>query len=87
MLNFWKSLAYQLIENTYLEQEEIQQHCRSTQIQEGVGHGLVLLPEFRKFLDGHMVKSVSQYPTPQMLSMPLQSTNLLQVHSWFLLVL
>ena len=43
MLNFWKSLASQLIENTYLEQEEIQHHCRSTGIQEGVGHGLVLL--------------------------------------------
>ena len=26
MLNFQKSLAYQMIENTYLEQEERQQH-------------------------------------------------------------
>ena len=62
MLNFWKSLVYQLIENTYLEQEERQQCHRSTQIQEGVGHGLVSLPALRKVLDGHMVKSVSKYP-------------------------
>ena len=86
MLNFWKSLAYQLKENTYLEQEEIQQHRRSTRIQDIVGHGLVLLPAFRKVLDGCMVKSVSRYP-PQMLSMPPRSMNLLQVHSWCLLVL
>ena len=26
------------------------------------GHGLVLLPAFGKFLNGHMVKSVSKYP-------------------------
>ena len=64
MLNFQKSLDYQLIENTYLEQEERQQRHRFTQIQEGVGHGLVSLPTLRKLLDRCMVKSVSKYPPP-----------------------
>ena len=41
MLDFRKSLSHQLIENDYFDQEAESQCCRSTRIQEGIGHGLI----------------------------------------------
>ena len=47
MLEFWKQLAYKLIENDYLEKEEAALRHRSTRIQEGIGHGLLSLPPLK----------------------------------------
>ena len=44
MIVFWMTLAYQLFENGYLEAEEKVQ-------QQGISHGLVLLPLFKNVLD------------------------------------
>ena len=49
MLDFRKSLAHQLIENDYFDQEAESQRRRSTRIQEGIGHGLMSLPPFKNF--------------------------------------
>ena len=49
MLDFWKSLLHQLIENEYFDQEAESQHCRSTRIQEGIVHGLMSVPPYKKF--------------------------------------
>ena len=62
MLDFRKSLAHQLIENEYFDQEAESQRRRSTRIQEGIGHGLMSLPPFKIFLGGRMVPSDSKYP-------------------------
>ena len=48
MLDFRKSLSHQLIENDYFDQEAESQHHRSTRIPEGIGHGLMSLPPFKK---------------------------------------
>ena len=48
MLEFRKQLAYELIENDYLEKEEAALHRRSTRTQERIGHGLLSLPTFKK---------------------------------------
>ena len=45
MVEFQEQLAYELIENDYLEKEEAALHHRSTRIQEGIGHGLLCLQE------------------------------------------
>ena len=50
MLDFQKSLSHQLIENDYFDQEAESQSHRSTKIQEGIGHGLMSLPPFKKNL-------------------------------------
>ena len=57
MLDFRKTLLHQLIENDYFDQEAESQHHRSTRIQEGIGHGLMSLPPYKKFLGGRMVPS------------------------------
>ena len=62
MLDFRKSLSHQLIENDYFNQEAESQHCRSTRIQEGIGHGLMSLPPFKKKLGSRMVPSDLKYP-------------------------
>ena len=49
MMEFRKQLAYKLIENDYLEKEEAALHRRSTRIQEGIDHGLLSLPLFKKW--------------------------------------
>ena len=64
MLEFQKQLAYKLIENDYLEKEEAAMCCRSTRIQEGIGHGLLSLPPFKKFVGMKVVTSMSKYPPP-----------------------
>ena len=73
MLDFWKSLSHQLIENEYFDQEAESQHHRSSRIQEGIGHGLMSLPPYRKILGGRMVPSDSKYPP--------KNADLLQMHS------
>ena len=62
MLDFRKSLLHRLIENDYFDQEAESQHHRSTRIQEGIGHGLMSLPPYKKILGGRMVPSDSKYP-------------------------
>ena len=64
MLEFRKQLAYELIENDYLEKEEAALRCRSTRIEEGIGHGLLFLPPFNKFVGMKVVTSMSTYPPP-----------------------
>ena len=49
MLDFRKSLSHQLIENDYFYQEAQSQCCRSTRIQEGIGHGLMSFPTLQFF--------------------------------------
>ena len=62
MLEFWKQLAYELIENDYLEKEEAAMRRRSTRIQEGIGHGLLSLPPFKKIVGTKVITSMSKYP-------------------------
>ena len=62
MLEFQKQLAYELIENDYLEKEEAAMRRRSTRIQEGIGHGLLSLPPFKKVVGTKVVTSMSKYP-------------------------
>ena len=62
MFDFQKSLLHQLIENEDFDQEAESQHHRSTRIQEGIGHGLMSLPPFKKNLCSQMVPSDSKYP-------------------------
>ena len=62
MLDFRKSLSHQLIENEYFDQEAESQLRRSSRIREGIGHGLMSLPPYKKFLGGRMVPSDSKYP-------------------------
>ena len=62
MMDFMKDLAHQLIENKYLVQEIRSDHRQSVRIQQGIGHGLLSLPPFKKFLNGRMVNSKSCYP-------------------------
>ena len=78
-MEFWKQLAYKLIENDYLEKEEAALHHRSTRIQEGIGHGLLSLPPFKKFVGTKVVTSVSKYP-PQMQILRKRGMHVLQVH-------
>ena len=63
-MEFRKQLAYELIENEYLEKEEAALHRRSTRIQEGIGHGLLSLPPYKKFVGTKIVTSMSKY-TPK----------------------
>ena len=62
MLDFWKQLAYELIENDYLEKEEAALRHRSTGIQEGIGHVLLSLPPYKKSVGTKIVTSMSKYP-------------------------
>ena len=62
MIEFQKQLAYEIIETDYLEKEEAAFHQRSTRIQEGIGHGLLSLPLFKKFVGTKVVTSMSKYP-------------------------
>ena len=62
MLDFQKSLSHQLIENDYFDQEAESQCHRSTRIQEGIGHGLMSLPPFKKDFGSRMVPSDLKYP-------------------------
>ena len=62
MLDFRKSLSHQLIENDYFDHEAESQCHRSTRKQEGIGHGLMSLPHFKKHLGSQMVPSDSKYP-------------------------
>ena len=61
-MDFQKQLAYELIENDYLEKEEAALHRRSTRIQEGIGHGLLSLPPFKNFVGTKIFTSMSKYP-------------------------
>ena len=49
MLDFWKHLSFELIENAYMRGEERVECHRSCRIREGISHGLVLLPPWKKF--------------------------------------
>ena len=62
MMSFHKSIAFKLIKNKYLQQEETSQRRRSQHLCLSIGHGLVSLPLFKKFLDGNLVMSKSKYP-------------------------
>ena len=76
-------VAYELIENDYLEKEEAALHHRSTRIQEGIGHGLLSLPPFKKFVGTKIITSMSKYPPPpppQMQLLQKRGTHVLQVH-------
>ena len=83
MLDFQKSLSHQLIENDYFDQEAESQCCRSTRIQEGIGHRLMSLPPLKKFLGSRMVPSDSRYPPPPQKVQFLQKrgADLLQMHT------
>ena len=59
MMSFRKSIAFKLIENKYLEQEEMAQQCRSQCLCLSIGHGLVSLPPFKFFL-----MEISSCPSP-----------------------
>ena len=48
MMSFRKSIAFELIENKYLEQEEMAQRHRSQHLHLSIGHGLVLLSPIQK---------------------------------------
>ena len=61
MMEFQKQLAFELIQNVYVEQEEAALHCRSTRVQEGICHGLLSLPPFKKFCGMRIVSSMSKY--------------------------
>ena len=61
MMSFCKSIAFKLIKNMYLQQEETSQRRRSQHLCLSIGHGLVSLPPFKKFLDGNLVTSKSKY--------------------------
>ena len=78
-MEFWKQLAYELIENDYLEKEEAALHRRSTRIQEGIGRGLLSLPPFKKFVGTKVVTSMSKYP-PKMQILQKRGMHVLQVH-------
>ena len=80
MLEFRKQLAYELIENDYLEKEEAALRHRSTRIQEGIGHGLLSLPPFKTFVRTKVVTSMSKYPQKMQL-LQKRGTHVLQVHS------
>ena len=80
-MEFQKQLAYELIENDYLEKEEAALCNRSTRIQEGIGHGLLSLPLFKKFVGTKVINSMSKYlPPPQMQILQKRGTHVLQVH-------
>ena len=79
MIEFQKQLAYKLIENDYLEKEEAALCPRSTRIQEGIGHGLLSLPPYKKFVGMKIVTSMSKYPQKMQL-LQKRGTHLLQVH-------
>ena len=78
-MEFRKQLAYELIENDYLEKEEAALDCRSTRIQEGIGHGLLSLPLFKKFVGTKVVTSTSKYPQKMQL-LQKRGMHVLQVH-------
>ena len=63
-MEFQKQLAYELIENDYLKKEEAALHHRSTRIQEVIGHGLLSLPPYKKFVGMKIVTSMTKYPPP-----------------------
>ena len=79
MMEFRKQLAYELIENDYLEKEDTALRRRSTRIQEGIGHGLLSLPPFKKFVWTKVVPSMSKYP-PKMQLLQKRGMHILQVH-------
>ena len=79
-MEFQKRLAYVLIENEYLEKEEAALHRRSTRIQEGIGHGLLSLPPYKKFVGTKIVTSMSKYPQKMQL-LQKRGMHLLQVHA------
>ena len=81
MLDFRKSLSHQLIQNDYFDQEAESQCCRSTRIQEGIGHGLMSLPPFKKILGGPMVPSDLKYPPKLAQFLQKRGADLLQMHS------
>ena len=56
MISFRKSIAFEFIENKYLEQEETAQRCRSQCL--SIGHGLVSLPPFNFFME------ILSHPSP-----------------------
>ena len=62
MMDFRKDLAHQLIENKYHVQETRSDCRQSVRIQQGISHGLLSLPPFKFFLNGHMVNSKSCCP-------------------------
>ena len=75
MLEFRKQVAYELIENDYLEKEEAELRHRSTQI----GHGLLSLPPFKKFDRTIVITSMSKY-SPKMQLLQKRGMHVLQVH-------
>ena len=85
MLDFRKSLSHQLIENEYFDQEAESQCHRSTRIQEGIGHRLMSLPPYKKFLGSRMVPSDLKYPPPppppKVQFLQKRGADLLQMHS------
>ena len=68
MLDFRKKMAFELIKNHYILEEEQKQaddsrnRRRSKRLESERGHGLVSLPPNKKFCDGRMVAAQSRYP-------------------------
>ena len=80
MLDFRESLSHQLIENEYFDQEAESQCRRSPRIQEGIGHGLMSLPPYKKILGSQMVPSDSKYPQKVQI-LQKRGADLPQMHS------
>ena len=78
MMEFQKQLVYELIDNDYLEKGEAALRCRSTRIQEGIGHGLLSCPPY-KFVGTKVITSMSKYP-PKMQLLQKRGMHILQVH-------
>ena len=62
ILDFWKRLSFELIENAYMKEEDRVECHRSARIRERIGRGLVLLPPWKNFSGRHLITSVSKYP-------------------------
>ena len=62
MLDFWKRLSFELIENAYMKEDNRVERQRSARIRERIGHGLVSVPPWKKFSGGHLVTSMLKYP-------------------------
>ena len=81
MLDFWKRLSFELIENAYMKEDDRMECQRSARIRERIGHGLVSLPPWKNFSGGHLVTSMSKYPIKMQPVLP-RSMNLLCMLSW-----
>ena len=76
------TVAYELIENDYLEKEEAALRHRSTRIQEGIGHSLLSLPPFKNLLgqNHHFYVQIPPPPQCNYCKREVRGTHVLQVH-------